>query len=36
MINGRMLQLEKRMFEFEKRAELENWVKMDEDVDKED
>jgi len=31
-----MSHLERRMFEFEKRAELENWVKMDEDVDKED
>ncbi|GAA5971521.1 hypothetical protein JCM3765_001226 [Sporobolomyces pararoseus] len=35
-LHRRVLQLERRMMEMEKRAELDDWVKLAEDEDKED
>lgn len=35
-LHRRMVQLERRMIEMEKRAELDRWVKLEEDNDKED
>ncbi|GAA5930933.1 uncharacterized protein JCM15063_002500 [Sporobolomyces koalae] len=35
-IEHRIQQLERRMVELEKRAELQDWIKLDESIDKED